>query len=99
MFDKKTVLEVREDIPKKSTFLRDEFFNDERKYWTDTIIIESKKNGIPILPIVTENSQGTLMTSGVVKRDTLKISLKLITLVIPYSFILIPIISKILFKS
>ena len=45
MFDKKTVLEVREDIPKKSTFLRDEFFNDERKYWTDTIIIESKKNG------------------------------------------------------
>lgn len=73
MFDKKTVLEVREDIPKKSTFLRDEFFNDERKYWTDTIIIESKKNGIPILPIVTENSQGTLMTNGVVKRDTLKI--------------------------
>ena len=66
MFDKKTVLEVREDIPKKSTFLRDEFFNDERKYWTDTIIIESKKNGIPILPIVTENSQGTLMTNGVV---------------------------------
>ncbi len=73
MFDKKTVLEVREDIPKKSTFLRDEYFNDERKYWTDEILIETKKNGIPILPIVTENSEGTLMTNGVVKRERLKV--------------------------
>lgn len=73
MFDKKSVLEVREEMPKKSTFLRDEFFGEEKKYWTDEVSIETKKNGIPILPIVTENSEGTLMTNGIIKREKLKI--------------------------
>ena len=71
MFDKKSVLEVREDMPKQSTFLRDEYFSEEKKYWTDEVVIETKKNGIPVLPIVTENSEGTLMTNSVVKRQTL----------------------------